>query len=197
MPPLQKKFPRLRLSIREGMTALLVEELVHHRLDAALVALPVAAPGLQTAALFDEPFQVLVPKDHVLGRRKSVREEDLRGERVLLLTEGHCLRDQALAICGNDDSAGDDFRATSLETIRHLVAAGFGCTLSPALATASLAAAATVVVRPFKTPAPHRRIGLVWRRSFPDAAGLRALTAFIRAHVPRAARAVADTEHAA
>jgi LysR family hydrogen peroxide-inducible transcriptional activator len=81
-------------------------------------------------------------------------------------------------------------RATSLETFRHLVAAGIGCTLLPALAVASLVSTKAVVARPFQSPAPYRRIGLVWRRSVPDEAGLRILAAFIRSRVPRAARAV-------
>lgn len=189
--PLQAKFPHLRLVIRESMTAVLLEELVQHRLDAALMALPATAPGLASEPLFDEPFHVLAPARHALAARKQVREQDLRGERVLLLTEGHCLREQALAICGDDGARDDDFRATSLETLRHLVAAGLGCTLLPALALGSLAATKTVVARPFRSPAPYRRIGLVWRRSFPDAAGLRLLAAFIRARVPRPAHAVA------
>ena len=184
VPPLQKAYPRLRLTIREGMTAQLIEELAQHRLDAALVALPVAAPGLQSVALFDEPFQVLAPRGHALAARAHVREDDLRGARVLLLTEGHCLREQALAICGEEAAGGDDFRATSLETLRHLVAAGIGCTLVPALATASLVTPGTVA-RPFRKPAPYRRIGLVWRRSLPDEAGVRMLAAFVRTHLPR------------
>ncbi len=87
-----------------------------------------------------------------------------------------------------DGAGDDDYRATSLETLRQLVAAGIGCTLLPALA--SLVSTKVVVVRPFQSPAPYRRIGLVWRRSVPDEAGLRILAAFIRARVPRAARAV-------
>lgn len=199
VPPLQKEFPRLRLMLREGMTALLIEELAQHRLDAALVALPVAAPGLQSVALFDEPFQVLAPARHALAGRTRVRENDLRGEHVLLLTEGHCLREHALAICGTDGAGatGDDFRATSLETLRQLVAAGLGCTLLPALAVAALVTTPAVVARPFTKPAPYRRIGLVWRRSFPDEAGVRALAAVIRAHVPRAARVVREAAGAA
>lgn len=109
---------------------------------------------------------------------------------MLLLTEGHCLREHALAICGDGDPDDDDYRATSLETLRHLVAAGIGFTLLPALATASLVSTKDVVARPFQEPAPYRRIGLVWRRSFPDEAGLRTLAAFIRARVPSVAQAV-------
>lgn len=173
------------------MTAVLLEELAQHRVDAALVALPVGVPGLVAEPLFDEPFSVLAPARHPLAARPRVREADLRGQRVLLLTEGHCLREHALAICGDDGGGGDDdYRATSLETLRHLVAAGVGCTLLPGLATASLATSAAVVARPFAKPAPYRRIGLVWRRSFPEETGLRALAAFVRTRVPKTVRAV-------
>src|SRR5262249_13750534 len=156
-------------------------------LDAALVVLPIAAPGLVAVPLFDEPFRVLVPPRHPLATRPRIHERDLRGQRMLLLTEGHCLREHALAICGDDGAAEDGFRSTSLATPRHLLAAGIGCTLLPALATTSLANG-DVIARPFRNPAPYRRIGLVWRRSFPDAAGMRALADFTRARVPKVAR---------
>jgi len=191
LPALQAAFPRLHLVLQESLTATLLEELAAHRLDAALLALPVHAPGMVSTALFDEPFFVLVPSEHPLAARTQVRDTDLEGQRVLLLTEGHCLRDQALAICGDQRSPhDDDFRATSLETLRHMVAAGLGCTLLPALAVPGLTADA-VAARPFRAPAPTRRIGLVWRRSFPDADALRVLADFIRARLPKSVRAVA------
>ena len=111
---------------------------------------------------------------------------------MLLLTEGHCLREQALAICGDGrrTSDGDDFRATSLETLRHMVAAGLGCTLLPALALRERGGPKGLVTRPFRSPSPHRRIGLAWRRSFPGTAAVHALAAFIRAHLPSGVRAV-------
>jgi LysR family transcriptional regulator, hydrogen peroxide-inducible genes activator len=185
LQPLQDAFPRLRLILQESITATLLEDLALHRLDAALLALPVTAPGIVAAPLFDEPFWLLTPAAHGLTARKRVRQSDLSGERVLLLTEGHCLRDQALEICGSGRSSQDDaFRATSLETLRHMVAAGLGCTLLPALAVPELSNAATIVARPFQRPAPYRRIGLVWRRSFPDTPSVHALAAFVRTHLP-------------
>jgi LysR family hydrogen peroxide-inducible transcriptional activator len=190
LPPLHASFPQLRLVLRESMTASLVEELTLHRLDAAVLALPVAAPGLVAEALFDEPFWLLAPAGHPLAARARVREGDLRGQRILLLTEGHCLREQALAICGDVGPADEGFRATSLETLRQLVAAGLGCTLLPALALPAAVASKAVVARAFRAPAPHRRIGIVWRQSFPDEAGVRVLAEFVRAHVPRGVRAV-------
>jgi LysR family hydrogen peroxide-inducible transcriptional activator len=185
LPPLQAAYPRLRLVLQESITATLLDDLAQHRLDAALLALPVTAPGLASEPLFDEPFWVLLPATHALAARKRLRQSDLTGECVLLLTEGHCLRDQALEICGSGRTPHDDaFRATSLETLRHMVAAGLGCTLLPALAVPTLSGAGITAARPFQQPVPHRRIGLVWRRSFPDAAAVQALGAFIRAHLP-------------
>ncbi|HEV7731258.1 MAG TPA: LysR substrate-binding domain-containing protein [Candidatus Binatia bacterium] len=184
VPPLQKAYPRLRLVLREGLTATLLDDLVAHRLDVAIVALPVGTPGIAVEPLFDEPFWVAVPAKHVLAKRTQLREGDLDGHRVLLLTEGHCLRDQALAICGDGRSGrdDDDYRATSLETLRHMVAAGLGCTLLPALALRGVPKG--MVTRPFKAPSPHRRIGLAWRRSFPGVDAVHALAAFVRGTLP-------------
>ena len=183
--PLQAAFPRLQLILQESITATLLDDLLAHRVDAALLALPVTAPRLTAEPLFDEPFFVLAPTTDPLAARKRVREADLTGHRVLLLTEGHCLRDQALQICGAGRTPHDDaFRATSLETLRHMVSAGLGCTLLPALAAPSLSQTKGSVARPFCAPAPYRRIGLVWRQSFPNAAAVQALTAFIRGHLP-------------
>ena len=193
VPQVQQSFPRLRLAVRESVTAQLLDELVRGQLDAALLALPVGTPGLVSEALFDEPFWVLAPATHPLATRARVAESDLEGQRVLLLTDGHCLREQALAICGQGAAAaGDDFRATSLETLRQLVAAGIGVTLLPALAVAALATLPTVAVRPFRAPAPSRRIGLVWRRGASPAPALPHLAAFIRTHAPAAVRPVMD-----
>jgi len=192
LPRLRTAFPQLQLVLHESVTAALLDDLAGHRLDAALLALPVVAPGLAAAPLFDEPFFVLLPAAHALRTRRCVRQADLSGERVLLLTEGHCLREQALEICGRGRTPQDDaFRATSLETVRHMVAAGLGCTLLPALAVSvGGSLPETTVARPFQAPAPHRRIGLVWRRSYPDAAAVDCLGTFIRTHLPSAVRVV-------
>jgi len=115
VPALKKDYPELLLAVREDLTAHLMERLVSYRLDAALVALPVSDDRVASLPLFDEPFWFAEPKGHQPANAKVMREEDLRGRRLLLLTEGHCLRDQALAICGTTDRDADgDFRATSL-----------------------------------------------------------------------------------
>jgi len=184
--PLQHTFPRLRLFVEEQITAVLLEHLLNHQLDAALLALPVDASGVEALPLFDEPFWVLVPRNHPLTKKACIREADLEGQNVLLLTEGHCLREQALSLCmkHNAQVAGD-FRAASLETLRHLVAAGYGCTLIPELAVSSLGDEKTVV-RPLVGAEARRRIGLVWRKSYPRPESIAALGNFFRTEMARA-----------
>lgn len=178
--PLERRFPRLRLTVVEQVTATLVDELLAHRLDAALLALPIEEEGLETLALFDEPFWVLTPKHHPLARRKRVCEQDLEGQTVLLLAEGHCLREQALSLCTQSRAeVAADFRASSLETLRHLVSAGYGCTLIPELAVPRLRDPHTVV-RPLTGNRAHRRIGLAWRRTYPRPEAVSSLGQFIR-----------------
>jgi LysR family hydrogen peroxide-inducible transcriptional activator len=165
VPALKKDYPELRLAVCEDLTTALLERLGSHRLDAALVALPVPDDRLETLPLFDEPFWFAEPKGCKPTAAKVMTEDDLRGQRLLLLTEGHCLREQALAICetGDRDAEGD-FRATSLQTILQMVATGLGSTLLPAMAC-SEARARSVTIRPLQ-PGIGRRIGLVWRRSY-------------------------------
>lgn len=188
MPPLRRAYPALRLILHEDLTDDLLERLRMHRIDAALVALPLDAEPLEIRPLFDEPFLFVCPHDHPLAAQKMVSDADLRRQRLLLLTDGHCLRDQALAVCGPreatvaDDAA--DFRATSLETLRQMVVAGMGCTLFPALAVAR-ADEKAFVVRPLAVSA-SRRIGLVWRRGYPKGADLDLLAALIRDSLPPA-----------
>ncbi len=215
VPALRHDYPELHLVIREDLTAHLLERLVSHRLDAALVALPISDDRTESLPLFDEPFWFAEPdrtasRNHELnasrfkggsrpkgagrprgGRTKSSETEDrkpatvddLRGQRLLLLTEGHCLRDQALAICGmtNQDDEGD-FRATSLETIRQMVATGLGSTLLPAMACGDFRDG-RVTARPIEGGV-GRRIGLVWRRSYPMVPNLHLLAQTLRRHLP-------------
>jgi LysR family transcriptional regulator, hydrogen peroxide-inducible genes activator len=195
VPPLQKAHKGLRLVLRELRTAELLAELADHRLDAGILALPVAGRGLVTAELFDEPFLALVPKGHALAERKRVAPEDLVDETLLLLEEGHCLRDQALEVCGQGraaarDGGAGDFRATSIETLRHMVAAGLGVTLIPALALGRGAQRGGAVAVPFSAARAGRRVALVWRRTHPRAADLALLADFVRAHVPAGVRAL-------
>ena len=183
VPALTKAYPDLRLTLREDLTAPLLDRLGSHRLDAALVALPVPDARLETLALFDEPFWFAEPKGRKPGPPKIMKDDELRGKRLLLLTEGHCLRDQALAICGiagRDDEG--DFRATSLETILQMVATGLGNTLLPAMACGD-ARARAIAIRPLE-PGVGRRIGLVWRSSYPRVRDILLLADTLRDHLP-------------
>ncbi|MGH0028778.1 MAG: LysR substrate-binding domain-containing protein [Myxococcota bacterium] len=189
LPLLAERFPALQPRPHEAVTEELLERLRGHRLDAAFLALPVDEPSLVALPLFDEPFWLLVPADHPLARRRRIREADLSGARVLLLTEGHCLRDQALSLCERAEAeAGrdaQDLRATSLETLRQLVAAGLGCTLLPALAVPSeQGTGRPTALLPFVKPAPSRQIALVHRRSHPRPEDLAAIAAAIREGLP-------------
>ena len=184
VPAMTKHFPLLRLALREDLTAPLLERLCSHRLDAALVALPAPDDRLETLALFDEPFWFAEPKGGKPAGSMIMTEADLRGRRLLLLTEGHCLRDQALAICGVADQDGDsDFRATSLQTILQMVAAGMGSTLLPAMACGE-ARGRAVTTRRLESGI-GRRIGLAWRRTYSRPHDIHLLAETLRAHLPK------------
>jgi LysR family transcriptional regulator, hydrogen peroxide-inducible genes activator len=164
---LHRALPRVELMLYEYQTAPMLEKLQAGELDMGVLALPVPLAGLASQALYDEPFVLLVPAQHALAAQDAVRKSALGGETLLLLEDGHCLRDQALDVCSRVSvHEMQDFRATSIETLRQMVAAGAGLTLLPALA-ASGAYASTrgAVVRPFVAPAPVRAIGTVWRKS--------------------------------
>lgn len=162
----QAQFPQLRLLLREQMTPQLLADLANGQLDAALLALPVADEQLNTLPLFDEPFLAALPAPHKMAKRKHVTLAELQQDTLLLLEEGHCLRDQALAVCGAQRQM-EEVRATSLETLRQMVGIGIGITLLPALATHSNSEQANIKVVPFKSPAPYRRIALIWRKRAP------------------------------
>jgi len=165
-PRISRALPKLQLMLYEYQTASLVERTVRGELDLAILALPADTKGLKTRSLFAEAFLVAMPEHHRLTAKKRVKTSDLRGEKLLLLEEGHCLRDQALEVCARVGTEEQDFRATSLETLRQMVAAGLGLTLLPRLAAEGpFASARGLVVRPFAPPSPNRVIGAAWRRS--------------------------------
>ena len=167
VPPLRERFPLLQLLLVEEKSDVLLERLRGGQLDAALLALPVNDEQLHAQFMFEEPFVLAAPAQHPLAQRASLTMEALSDETLLLLEDGHCLRDQALDVCrlsGAQEKAG--FRATSLETLRQMVAAGAGVTLLPALAVhAPLAQPPNMRLVPFDDPPPSRRIALVWRKS--------------------------------
>ena len=193
VPALTNEYPELRLAIHEDLTASLLERLISHRLDAALVALPVADNRLETRPVFDEPFWFAEPSGRAMAGVEVVTEKELRGQRLLLLTEGHCLRDQVLSLCRTPDRDEDgDFRATSLETIRQMVGTGMGSTLLPAMAVDEFRNRGAIV-RPLDTGV-GRRIGLVWRRSYPRLRDLNLLARTLRDHLPDVVSSLSDDE---
>jgi LysR family transcriptional regulator, hydrogen peroxide-inducible genes activator len=151
--------------------------------------------------LFREAFVVALPKGHPLTERERVSETALSGENVLLLEEGHCMREQALAICGASSSdQREELKATSIETLRQMVAAGVGCTLLPKLAAHPRAGSiddGMVVIRSLKAPEPTRTIGLVWRHGYPRETTIRLLGDLILAHLPEATEPLGRNAHAA
>jgi LysR family hydrogen peroxide-inducible transcriptional activator len=165
--PIRKGLPRLELRLYEYQTEQMLEKLEAGEIDLGILALPVNVEGFETRELYTEPFTVAIPDQHRLAKRDSVRLEDLTGETLLLLEDGHCLRDQALEVCSRVDlHEKQDFRATSLETLRQMVATGAGITLLPELASkGAYGNAKGVVIRPFTRPAPVRHVGGVWRKT--------------------------------
>jgi LysR family hydrogen peroxide-inducible transcriptional activator len=191
---LHQAAPALRLYLREDLTASLLERLRQCRLDALLLALPVSGTDLERLELFREPFVVALPQDSALARKDFIETQDLEGQNILLLEEGHCMRDHALALCGGSASPErDELKATSLETLRQMVAAGAGCTLLPALATLPRTSAVPghlLQIRHFAAPDAWRSIGLVWRRHYPRERTVLALADLIMANLPEVVDAV-------
>jgi LysR family hydrogen peroxide-inducible transcriptional activator len=187
-PALERAFPGLDLPISEAQTADLLDALDHGRLDALLLAdLPGIAASREVLPLFDEPFHLAMPARHALAKREKVTADDLAGERLLLLDEGHCLREQALDLCRLRDSAttaGTDWRATSLETLRQLVALGYGLTVLPALAIPD-PPDPRLAIRPLAMRRGVRTIALVWRSADGRGDAYRGLAGPLRSALPR------------
>lgn len=185
LPPIRDLYPKLRLFLREDLTDHLLRRLRCGELDLLLMVLPVREE-LESLALFEEPFRVALPVGHPLAERDQIREREFNDYRILLLEEGHCLRDQALEIC-KSPWVIEEFAASSLETLRQMVAAGIGLTLLPELASRldrETAYRQLIEIRPFAPPVPSRTIGLVWRRQFARQAAIQELAEVIRNHLP-------------
>lgn len=161
------RFPQLELLLIEEKTEVILRQLREGRLDVGILALPLHDDQLHVEPLFEEPFMLAVPQTHPLAASATLTMQDLANESLLLLEDGHCLRDQALDVChlaGAGEKTG--FRATSLETLRQMVAANVGITLLPVLAVKPpVAVSRDLRLLPFRAPAPSRRIAMVWRRS--------------------------------
>ena len=185
VPALQRAFPDLELPIREGTTSAVLTDLDAGRLDVALLAI---LPGMESRytvlGLYAEPFLAAVPKGHRLAAGSDIDPELLAACGLLLLDEGHCLREQALEVCRQQapTGVGADFRATSLETLRQIVASGGGVTLLPALATGE--DDRRIALRPL-LGGPSRSIGLAWRQRDPRGESYRLMADPVRRRIPR------------
>ena len=164
LPEIKHQLPKLTLYLYEDKTEALLTQLEQGSLDAIILALPVHHKGLIIQDLFKEPFFLVMPVSHSLHNSKELHLKDLNHDNLLLLEEGHCLRDQALEVVCHEKSKLEErmnYRATSLETLRHMVASGAGITLLPLLA---LEEQPLIVNKPFAAPIPERKIGMLWRK---------------------------------
>jgi LysR family transcriptional regulator, hydrogen peroxide-inducible genes activator len=171
LPPLQHRYPELHLELRETQTKVLIEELVRGTLDVVMLALPVSEAEVETIRLFDDPFLFAVPADDPRPEAVRVNARDIDPQRLILLEEGHCLRDQALAYCADSrrDRAGSPMGlgATSLTTVMQMVANGYGVTLVPEIAVDVEVRHERVKLLRFAPPQPGRTVGLAWRHTSP------------------------------
>jgi LysR family hydrogen peroxide-inducible transcriptional activator len=178
---LRGDYPEFTPFIREDLTEALIEALHRGELDLLLLALPVAAEGVDTMFLFDDPFFLASPAEHPLAAKARLDTSSLQGQELLLLEDGHCLRDHALEACklrGSEYKV--PYQATSLTTIVQMVASGIGVTLLPGMAvTAGALAAPEVTVTPFSDPSVSREIGLMWRKKTPRQAEFHLLGEYI------------------
>jgi LysR family transcriptional regulator, hydrogen peroxide-inducible genes activator len=178
MQKLRKAVPQLGLMLYEYQTEPLLKRLREGEIDLGIMALlPAMQDGLESRALYEEAFTVALPNHHPLAAKSNIKLQDLKGETLLLLEDGHCLRDQALEVCSRVAvREAEDFRATSLETLRQMVVAGLGVTLLPELAVETpFGSQRGLTIRQFAKPAPTRTVGAVWRKSSTREAAIEAV----------------------
>jgi LysR family hydrogen peroxide-inducible transcriptional activator len=185
-PWLRKSYPRLRVVWVEEKTPLLVRYLGEGKLDAALVALESGIGDLESEIIAKDPFVLAAPPETPLGQSRSPADlRDLRKHDILLLDEGHCLRDQVLNLCARAKAHEGEFRATSLSTLVQMVADRAGITLLPKLSLPTEARRAKLKIRAFAEPAPYRTIALVWRRTSALGPALRKIARVIQRAYPK------------
>jgi LysR family transcriptional regulator, hydrogen peroxide-inducible genes activator len=163
---LHEKASQMPLEVEENTTANLETQLRNGVVDAAIIALPFDLPGIETEALYDETFMVVVPAGHDWAKRKSIAVDELSSEKVLLLSSGHCFSNQVIQACPELSRKGEVLQGNSLETIRNMVASGLGITVLPCSAASERYRNPLLRVIPFREPAPSRRVALAWRKSF-------------------------------
>jgi LysR family hydrogen peroxide-inducible transcriptional activator len=167
VPNIRKRFPKLELLLVEEKTETLIQQLKNGQIDAAILAEPVNDDQFESLALFVEPFVLALPANHPLTKQRTLGLNELEKQHLLLLADGHCLREHALEVCSlSGATEKEGFRATSLETLRQMVAAGVGITLLPILAVQPPVPISPYIrLVPFKNPVPTRNISLYWRKS--------------------------------
>jgi len=176
IPELHERAPEMPLEIEENLTENLEVALKSGGVDCAIIALPFNPPGVVTEFLYEEPFQVVVPRGHKWARRKSIAPGELSGEHAILLNVGHCFRDQVLDACPELNRGESHVtRTNSLETVRNMVASGLGVSVLPRDALTPKYHSQLVVPVPFTRPTPSRRIALAYRKSFPRPAAVAAV----------------------
>jgi LysR family transcriptional regulator, hydrogen peroxide-inducible genes activator len=189
VPAVRTRFPKLQLVFREEKTEAVVADLREGRLDAGLLALEADIGDWALGRIANDPFVVALPKGHPLARKKRVTPGELEDEKVLLLDEGHCFRDQALSVCERAGTKETELRATSLSTLAQMVSSGSGITLLPQIAVAVENRRGQLEIRSFTAPAPHRTIALIWRPQSPFDETFRDLADVFRSAVQASRRA--------
>jgi LysR family hydrogen peroxide-inducible transcriptional activator len=183
---LSRLYPKLELFLREDLTLNLAERLIAGQLDAAVLAFPVDLPGIEHVEVGDDPFYLAAPPGHPLVMQKAVRTEDLDGASLLLLEDGHCMRDHALDACRLQGRATAAYGATSLLTLTQMVRSGLGATLLPKMAVdAGLAESNGLNVAPLAPPSPGRRVGVAWRKGSARADEARLIASAIKQAMER------------
>lgn len=172
IPRLNTNTPKLTLIIEENYTANLSRSLKQGELDAIVISYPFDEPGIETAPLYEEPFVVAVHSSHIWNEKKYIKTHDLAGQNLMLLGAGHCFRDQVLQACPDCMAEGSELtrslEGSSLETIRHMVAAGTGITVLPCTSmTNSQHNQSLIKIKPFSRPQPSRTVSLAWRKHYP------------------------------
>ena len=200
--PLKDQYPQMKLVLSEEMTDVLLERLHNYEIDAALLATAVDEEMFDVMPLFDEPFWLVHPDEKAFYLRDKITQHDLNNMDLLLLAEGHCLADQTMEVCHLNDrsqqGAMADLRASSLETLLQLVAAGFGSTLVPALAMNGLSTRGDgIVIRELKLNNTYRRISLVFRKSFPRKPALKAFSQVVIENLPDTVRLLSSKQSTA
>lgn len=181
LPLLRESYPQLELHVRETQTLPLLQELADGKLDVLLLALPIVQAEIETLALFDDRFLLALPASRKLNSRVRATKDLLEHERLLLLEEGHCLRDQALTYCNLQQvSTVNTFGVSSLSTITEMVAAGYGITLLPEICLTIEQRGRDIALTRFADPEPYRTVGLAWRSTSPRSADFHELGRLIK-----------------